>query len=1358
MKQQLSLLLSMAACVIAGQLHGQVFSISQSQVEIAIAPSYNHAPVEVAVIGNAPDLDFNELTVTSDASWVTPAVDAAGPEIRLSFTTANLTNSAYTATITASLGGESDTFFVKAYVSPMNIFKLKDDPLRSRAYGIQTNGLSLGSVVVFDPITMNRIGNVTVGKKPTDLAISDDGLELFVINAVDESISVIDLESLAIKETLALPEFNNWRQEDTTANIAVGPGDTLYYIDCGGAPLLRVLNRSTMEVLQTVYSSGDYGFGDIGLTPDKTILFGWGQFGWSAGWAGSYIVKYEVAANGTLTFLEKTDSNWPTTLRRDPLETPVQISSDGATVFIKQIAVNSAAPATVLNAFPTPVYSITPGGEIAATATAVYEAETGVKLADLPTEASVQAISSDYSRLIYFDSAARALKALNLLELIGPGILNQNTMPADGSITLAPERREWAPLPGVNRYDVYLGQSEAAVAAADTASPLFLGSVTEPYLQLLNLLTPGTTYHWRVDAVTAFDTTSGDVKQFTVSLISSDSNEIEAATVRGHREFKTALELSSSSPGLEWQANGDQSWVSFANNSGSTPATLEVLLNASELAAGVHEANITISSGGDGLFSIPVKFRVSPLNLTIMKSDAETPFVYAISEDTSTGFSRAYLLEINSVTESIRRVVEVGSSATDLAIHKADNRIYVPNWRPGALLAIDLDSFEQVRSYAFAPFGGTGYSQGDVYRVSPGGPGRLVWEEEDQWIDISIFDTDSGTNLATAGVREGGGETSPDRRYYYHGENNSSGAELLKFDMIGDTFTQMASVRVGGTGYGSRTVVVSEEGNRIFWGGGVFDADLEVEWTLSDRIYAASADGRYAFAESNVYDTAQRSVLTSLVPATPVKAFNSVTGKLAYKGSDSIHFFKLHSRDSVTPDDGSIVTTLGELEWESVPVATSYRVYLGESQEAVALAGPHSPLFLGEVALTSFALDALAAGAYFWRVDAVTPYGTVSGGVQTFTLAPVTPDTRRISAVTFLDRPETATVTLTSPSEGQVWQASADVDWISLSQTSGVTPAALEITLTPSEVAPLVRTGSITISAADNPLFTIPVELTVESLHLTVIKSDPTSVKAYAVSEDTASLSARAYLLEIDTSTETIERVISVGSSVTDLAIHNGDNRLYVPNWSTGKLLAVDKTSFEQVRSYTFSPPGSYNDGDVYRVAAGAPGRLVFEEEDQWIDVTLFDTNAGTNLASTFEREGGGAFGGDGRYYYHGDNNSSGAEIHKFDVLGDQFSELAHVRVSSVSYYGSRTVVVSDDGSRVFWNGSVFDADLTEHWSIGDEIYSTSADGRYAFSRRTIYDTVEKAAVLGMPLETAVSAFHSTTEKLLVQVGGSIGF
>jgi hypothetical protein len=88
-------------------------------------------------------------------------------------------------------------------------------------------------------------------------------------------------------------------------------------------------------------------------------------------------------------------------------------------------------------------------------------------------------------------------------------------------------------------------------------------------------------------------------------------------------------------PGQPWQASADRPWVSFTQATGATPATVEVILNALTLTSGLHQASITISSGTNALFSIPVKLRVDPLKLTVLKSDPSSKYVYGISEDPS---------------------------------------------------------------------------------------------------------------------------------------------------------------------------------------------------------------------------------------------------------------------------------------------------------------------------------------------------------------------------------------------------------------------------------------------------------------------------------------------------------------------------------------------------------------------------------------------------------------------------------------------------------------------------------------------------------------------------------------------------
>ena len=870
----------------------QPFRINPTQVDVILSPGFNHLPMTVNVLSNSPTFDLNAIEVSSDAGWVQPSVDKASGKIVLTFATSNLINLSHTATLTARQGTNNSIFFVNGTLIPLQVIKLVDDPVRSRVYGIHLNGLEKGNVLVIDPLSGNSIGSITVGRKPTDLAVSRDGRELFVLNTVDKTISVLDLQTLRTTETIQIP-YDNWGPSDTTGDIEVGPGSILYYSDGSWAPQLRVYDRTTAQVVQTV-TAGEHGFGDFALTSDFRTLIGWAQYGWHAGWGGSYAVRYNVDASGQLTFAEQTDGNYPTSMGRDPLDTPVLVSADNTKVFIKQFGFNSGSLKPTLHAFPSPVYSISPGAEVVATAAGIYESSSGNKVYDMPVNAPVQVITSDYARLVYFDPQARAIRTINLFTTVGSEILKRQLAPANGSIVLSPDRLSWQPLAGVDSYHLYLGVSSNLVSSATTNSPFFLGTVSAAEIFLTSPLAPGTAYFWRIDAITQNEVIKGDINWFTVSAMSSSTSEINVTTIQGHRNFHTSVQLDSEPAGYSWSASADVPWISFINPAGVTPATLSVTLDASQLPIGLNTGNIMLSNGTNVVFTLPVKLRVEALNLTLLESDPQSELVYGINEDVNNPAARAYLLEINTRTEGIERLIPVGNSVTDIAVHNGDGRIYVPNWMGGSLLAVNKTNFVVERTYAFRPFAGTGYGEGDVFKVAAGAPGRLVVEEQDQWIDITIFDTINGTNIARAFEREGGGAFGGNGRYYYHGDNNSSGAEIHQYDVIGDAFNKLAHIRVASAGYyGSRVVVVSDDGQRVFWNGSVFNADLVEEWTIGEIIYSTTPDGRYAFAHDKIYDIARRQVAMGMPAPTAVSAFNSTTRKLVVPVGGSIRFFVL---------------------------------------------------------------------------------------------------------------------------------------------------------------------------------------------------------------------------------------------------------------------------------------------------------------------------------------------------------------------------------------------------------------------------------------------------------------------------------
>ncbi|MFH1498355.1 MAG: cadherin repeat domain-containing protein [Verrucomicrobiota bacterium] len=707
------------------------FTLGQSQLGLSLVPTVSPEPVRIALDAALPDFDFAGVQVGSDASWVTGSVDADTGELVLSFGTSALLNSSYTATLTLTNAEVSQNLTINATLAPLSIIALRDDPTRSRMYGIHQNGSSKGSIVIINPLSGQIQGSVTVGAKPADMAISDDGNELLVLCSISKDIHAIDLRSLRVTEVISVPDFFDWGGDSSipSGHIAYGPDDIIYFVDGAWGPVMRVLKRSTGQIIQSLIADGrtpvnEYGFGDFALSSDKTSLYAWVQYGWSAGYAGSYVVRHAVNADGTLTYLGKNTASYPN-FQRDPLDTPVLISRDDTKVIAKTLVMDPETITTTIRSFSSPVYAISPNAEIAMTATDIREMATGNLLHSLPVSSKVQAVSSDYARLVYFNSANRTLGTVNLLETVGAAILGRDQNPSDGAIILSPSSLSWSPLPGIDRYRVYLGTSLSDITAATVDSPEYRGEITATTFLLGETLTPGTTYHWRIDPVSENEVSRGPVSSFTVSTLSASQSRITGSTVTGHTAWTTTIDLVGIDPDQTWSAHSADGWLSFVESTGTTPGTLQIKVDASQLAPGVHTTSVEITSQ-DITTTLPVSIVVDPRVITLLKNRAGTTKVYAISEVTN---SKAYLIELDALQKRILRVAEVGQGVTDFAIHEADNRIYVTNWNTGNLVAVGLDDFTVERTFGYDL---PSSNNRDVYKVSPAGTGRLIFEPEDQ--------------------------------------------------------------------------------------------------------------------------------------------------------------------------------------------------------------------------------------------------------------------------------------------------------------------------------------------------------------------------------------------------------------------------------------------------------------------------------------------------------------------------------------------------------------------------------------------------------------------------------------------------
>lgn len=911
-------------------------------LDVVLIEGHEHSQIRVRptdMFAGTQSLQFSGAG--SSENWISTAVetDMGRTMLVLSFATAGLTNAATSATITVSnFRNDIRSFEVRAIRRTLNVVKLIDDPLRGVAYGIHQIGTEPGALVRFDIGTTNITGIQSLGARPTDLDLSEDGVLVAAISSAAGTLTLVQLTDLAVIRTATLPGFENWDANVTTADVAWGAGRIIYYTDAKWDPTLRVYDWGTGQLLQTVSNIGsDTGIGDVAVLPNKSMLFAWRQFGWSAGSLTSWVARYQILSDGTLAYLSQSLPESSFAMERDPLNTPILPTHDSSSVFVKGTLWSTNSLTRETRRFPQPIYSISAGGEVAFSRSRIYDGETGLLLGDLPVETDVQSLASSQMKLVYFDPLDRQLKVFGFRHLVDPDLALGSERPAGSSTVNRPVTLGWDPLPATQEYHVYFGKDPAQFSGTNS----YLGKTSFPFVRL-NLdhgEGVGDFYYWRAVGVHSLDSmfggSTGDVPfwvaDITLSLPRVSEHALEGQIVSGQ------MQLAVKPPGtLSWELTPEAPWISLSETQGAGPRMLSYTLDSTIAGPGVHSSSIAVRSGGQLLYRLPVELRAVRRNIVMIEPDRGGANFFAVNIDHSILTNEAFLVSINGDTEQIERVVPVGRGVTDLAVHPVDDKIYVANSLEGQLTILDKSTLSNVHTISFAPYGGVG-SEEDVFAVAAGATGRIMLEEQDQWVDMTFYDTVLKTNVAVTGVREGGGAFGGLGRFYFHGDNNSSGAHVRRFDTYGDQLAEVASRRVDFVDYyGSRVVTVSDFGNRVFWNGGVFDGDLNLEQTLGAEVYATSADGRYAFGEAGLIDLdTSQFLLSNLVPSF-ARAFNRQVSKFAYSDGTNLFFLQITNLAREWPTLTGLTTNASSIlvAWSDLNGETGYSLERSETNAA----------------------------------------------------------------------------------------------------------------------------------------------------------------------------------------------------------------------------------------------------------------------------------------------------------------------------------------------------------------------------------------------------------------------------------------
>lgn len=363
-----------------------------------------------------------------------------------------------------------------------------------------------------------------------------------------------------------------------------------------------------------------------------------------------------------------------------------------------------------------------------------------------------------------------------------------------------------------------------------------------------------------------------------------------------------------------------------------------------------------------------------------MVADFQRPFIYVI-QSPAAGATNGTLMFINTTNGTLANTLAIGSNPTDLTINVAEGRLYIASWTESVTYVVDLPSQTLLPSLSLGP---------DIYRINALRAGRIITEGEDQWINVNIVDTASGTivNNNFFGFRTGDGETDPTGNFYYHCDYDASLSGLPrvhKFQTAGDALTEVASIAQHT--WGVRNLILSHDGARLFCNAYAYDAALNELGTFQAQIYACSSNGAVAFGGTQVFDSALLLPMYNLPVASTVMAVDGNDQRLWYYDS---------ARNTIESLPLSIMQSpviLGQ--------PTNQTIFSGNSAVLSVVAAGRSPLtyfwylngtnlavtLTNQVSITNF--QAANAGTY--SVVVTNAYGLIASSNASLTVSNVTP-------------------------------------------------------------------------------------------------------------------------------------------------------------------------------------------------------------------------------------------------------------------------------------------------------------------------------------------------------------------------------
>jgi len=903
---------------------------------------FDPKPATIRVLSTADDSPVADIRAKTSEPWLHASVAADGSgTVTLSADASAMAPGDHTATVSIETDETKITVPVTLKIAALHIVKLAADPRRARIYGIhRIDDETPGALVVIDTLARKIVKFIPLGKKPSDLDFTENADTLLVINSVQPSVQEIDLDTLETTETWPVA-FSSWHEApDLGGHVEDGPGSVIYYVDEQWGPRLRVFDTSTREVLQTLGAESgdspnlknDHGYGDIEVSPDGKHLFAWMQHGNSAGMAGTQVIRFDIQPDGTLANYSASRLYSLPDFTRDPRDTPVLITADGARLVIKSRLVDQANLDRFPVAYPDQIYAMGPGGSFVCTSAGLYPGDGGGRIAPLPTQSTAQAVTPDCSWLLAIDKNNGSRHWVNLRANPGLPALGIVDSPPDGTTVVQPARLSWTPEAMAYRYQVYLGTDEAAVRAATPDSSCYLGETTVPHIDVPTPPAPDTRHFWKIVTFKTDGSQSESLHSFHVSPLIVDTTPVAVETVKGVVSYHRHIHLDDSGTPVPWTAQSDMPWVVLENNSGTTPADLDIKIKSAGLTTGKHNATVTIRSGG-ATASIRIFVTMLESEIRQLVSDPVRPVVYALAH-VEPGVGQSQVVFINAETQKLETGVPAGADAYFLAYHPGDDRIYVTG--KGSRIVPVIDAATRIPLPTLTLPGTIEISQYG-HTLTPLEAGRIAVHA----YGYAFVSTADGSLAGGPYLNASGHATAydPQRKILYIGQTGTTGDPLRALDITTDPPEILHSI----TGYfGGSVVRLSADGSRIFWKNWMLDTNLEVVSQFEQDIMETDPDGKIAIGADSIWWSESMAKAADLpYPAdfflSEIVCLNTAEGKLITKQWNTLKFANLADLVDLpgpTPQPGMVLEKSPEsFSWTPTPGATGYKIYLSKSKD-----------------------------------------------------------------------------------------------------------------------------------------------------------------------------------------------------------------------------------------------------------------------------------------------------------------------------------------------------------------------------------------------------------------------------------------